>query len=91
MKLVIAIVQDKDARKAVDSLIGQGYRATRINTAGAFWKRSNATILTGVEDNAVQQVIQIFRETCRQPTVGENGLPGAGVVFVLPVSASLKF
>jgi uncharacterized protein YaaQ len=91
MKLVIAIVQDKNASKAVETLIAQGYRATRINTAGAFWRRSNATILTGVEDSAVHQVIQIFRETCSQPTVGESGVPGTGVVFVLPVGVALKF
>jgi len=91
MKLVIAIVQDKDAGPAVEELIGHGYGVTRINTAGGFLRRGNATVLTGVEDDQVQDVIRILRETCHEPTVSPDGVRSAGVVFVVPVNVAYKF
>lgn len=87
MKLVVAIVQDRDAGRVIDELVNHGFGATRVNTAGAFWKRNNATILTGVADRDTDRVIEIYQQYCRAP----EGHPTAGVLFVLPVSASLKF
>jgi uncharacterized protein YaaQ len=90
MKLVIAIVQDQDASKAVDELIASGFGATRINTAGGFLKRGNSTILTGVEDARANEVIQILRDTCRRPPAESGGTAASGIVFVLPVATSYK-
>jgi uncharacterized protein YaaQ len=90
MKLVVAIVQDQDASKAVDELVAHGFGATRINTAGGFLKRGNSTILTGVEDTRANEVIQILRDIChRVSTETINPIP-SGIVFVLPVAASYK-
>ena len=50
MKLIMAIVRDRDASTVIDELTRRGYGVTRINTYGGFLKRGNATILTGVED-----------------------------------------
>jgi uncharacterized protein YaaQ len=90
MKLVIAIVQDHDASKAVDELIAHGYGATRINTAGGFLKRGNSTILAGVEDTRANDVIQILRDVCRRPSSETSNPVSSGIVFVLPVAASYK-
>ncbi len=90
MKLIVAIVQDHDASKAVDELIGHGFGATRINTAGGFLKRGNSTILTGVEDERANEVIQILRDTCHRTQAESNQRTSAGIIFVLPVSASYK-
>ena len=91
MKLVIAIVQDKEAGPAVEELIGHGYGVTRINTAGGFLRRGNATVLTGVEDEQVEDVLRILRDTCREPTVNPDGVRSAGVVFVVPITIAYKF
>lgn len=88
MKLIVAIVQDQDASKAVDELIRQGFGATRINTAGGFLKRGNSTILTGVDDVRANDVLQVLRDTCRHPSEGNK--VSSGIVFVLPVAASYK-
>ena len=90
MKLIVAIVQDHDASKAVDELIGHGFGATRINTAGGFLKRGNSTILTGVEDERANEVIQILRDTCHHTHSESNQNASAGIIFVLPVGASYK-
>lgn len=88
MKLIVAIVQDQDASKAVDELIREGFGATRINTAGGFLKRGNSTILTGVDDAQANDVLQILRTTCRRSP--EVGKVSSGIVFVLPVDSSYK-
>lgn len=89
MKLIVAIVPDRVASKAIDALVQRGYGATRINTVGGFLRRGNATILSGVEDADADGVLQLLRETCGSPpSVEENR--AAGVAFVLPVAATLK-
>lgn len=89
MKLILAIVQDKDAAKAIDALVQGGYGATRINTVGGFLRRGNATIISGVDDADTDTVLRILRETCAQAPASD-GTRRAGVAFVLPVSATLK-
>ena len=90
MKLVIAIVENQHAGRAIEKLIAEGFGATRINTAGGFLKRGNATILTGVEDSQTSGAIQILRDSCGTPENSTAGVRSTGIVFVLPVVASMK-
>jgi uncharacterized protein YaaQ len=90
MKLVVAIVQDKDAGRAVDALVNRGYGATRITTVGGFLRRGNATILTGVPDAATPDVLRILRETAGTPAQEPGGVRTSGVAFVLPVCACFR-
>ncbi len=75
MKLIMAIVHSEDAGGLVDALVEKEYRATRINTAGGFLKESNATILVGVEDNQVEDVLAIMRTCCQSRTQYVNPMP----------------
>ncbi len=75
MKLVLAIVQKEDAGTLIDVLTEQGYRATRINTAGGFLKEGNATVLVGVEDTKVDEVLSLVESNCNTRTQYINPLP----------------
>lgn len=88
-KLILTIVRDQDAGKLIEALIAREYRATRINTAGGFLKRGNATLLVGVQDDQVDDVIGLVQDICRSSASPTNG-DGAGVLFVLPVAASFR-
>ena len=90
MKLVMAIVLDRDAAKVIGELTRRGFGVTRINTYGGFLKRGNATIITGVEDADSSTVIEILRETCGTPEISSEGVRATGVAFVLPVIATVK-
>ena len=81
MKLVVAIVTDQDAGHIIDALVQQEYRSTRINTVGGFLKRGNATLLVGVEDDQVDDVLRIMRENSHAHSSGST----RGAVFVLNV------
>ncbi len=69
MKLIIAIVQDEDSESTVRALTERGMRVTRLATTGGFLHRGNATLLVGVEDNQVESVMAVLRQTCRRRTV----------------------
>ncbi|MBA2381125.1 MAG: cyclic-di-AMP receptor [Chloroflexi bacterium] len=75
MKLVVAIVHHEDARALVDALLDREFRATKLSSSGGFLKQSNGTVLLAVEDDAVDEVLGIVRETCRSRTQVVNPMP----------------
>jgi len=75
VKLVVAIVHNEDAGALVDALLEREYRATRLHSSGGFLKQSNATIVVGVEEAQVDQVLAIVRENCTSRTQIVNPMP----------------
>lgn len=72
MKLVIAIVQDVDAGHVIEQLITHGHRVTRVASTGGFLRRGNATLLIGTEEEHVDPIIDILRDTCTPPESGQH-------------------
>ena len=75
MKLVVAIVHNEDAGALVDALLDKEYRATRLHSSGGFLKQSNATVILGVEDGKVDEVLDVVRDTCKARTQVVNPMP----------------
>src|SRR4051794_27856663 len=65
LKLVVMIVGRTDADRLIDRLVSRGLAATKIASSGGFLRRGSATILSGVEDEDVDDVIRMTREECR--------------------------
>ncbi|SHK08876.1 Uncharacterized protein YaaQ [Anaerobranca californiensis DSM 14826] len=65
MKLVIAIIQDRDSGKLLESLVDEGFKATKLASTGGFLKSGNTTVLIGVEDHQVDDVVGIIKQTCK--------------------------
>jgi uncharacterized protein YaaQ len=61
MKLVIAVVQDKDQRKVQDALLERGYQFTIVASTGGLLREGNVTFLIGVEAEQVEGVMQVMR------------------------------
>ncbi len=68
MKLILAIIQDEDAPATLQALVERGYRVTRIASTGGFLRQGNTTLLIGVEDHQVPEVVEILRRCCRTRT-----------------------
>lgn len=62
MKLVLAIVNRDDSSAVVQNLSRSGFYCTKLATSGGFLISNNITLLTGVDDEKVDQVISIIRE-----------------------------
>ncbi len=87
MQMVVSIVAADDAEPVTRGLIAAGYRVTRMNTAGGFFRRGNVTLLIGVEQPQVDDVLRIIDANVRQRAQAnpvESGMPMYGAtVFVL--------
>jgi len=68
VKLIIAIVQDEDVDGLTESLIAAGHRFTKVSTTGSFLRTGNTSLLIGVEDEVVADVMAVLQRTCRRRT-----------------------
>lgn len=65
MKLLIAVIQDKDSNRLSAALVKEGIRATKLASTGGFLKSGNTTFMIGVEDERVQEVMQLIKANCK--------------------------
>ncbi|NEW09617.1 hypothetical protein GK047_27190 [Paenibacillus sp. SYP-B3998] len=65
MKLVVAVVQDKDSNRLSNALIKEGFRATKLASTGGFLRAGNTTFMIGTEDERVQEALQVIRANCK--------------------------
>lgn len=65
MKLVIAVVQDKDSTRLSNALIKEGFRATKLASTGGFLKAGNTTFMIGIDDERVPEVIKVIKANCQ--------------------------
>lgn len=64
MKLVIAVVQDKDAHGVLTELARRGYGATKLASTGGFLREGNTTIMVGVKAGDIPMLMAIFKKQC---------------------------
>jgi len=101
MKMIMAIVNSDDANAVVQNLMKAHFSVTRLASSGGFLRAGNVTILVGVEDEKVQDVIDIIHKYSKSrkqmiPTAAEAGMNfypsmpveivvGGATIFVLNV------
>jgi uncharacterized protein YaaQ len=89
MKLVIAIVQNDDADDLIDSLTAADYRATRLASTGGFLRQGNTTIIVGVPEESVDDVLNIVANHGHNPAHGAAGFV-AHNPFPTPTTVTLN-
>jgi uncharacterized protein YaaQ len=101
VKLIMAVVQDRDSHRLSQALVREKLRVTKLASTGGFLREGNTTFLIGVDDDQVEKVLKIIRENSQvrkgwmtpQMGVGPEGdgsYPvevevGGATVFVLAV------
>ncbi|MBC8590241.1 cyclic-di-AMP receptor [Wansuia hejianensis] len=65
MKLIVAIVQDQDAPSLIEDLTEKEFRITKLSSTGGFLKAGNTTLLIGIEDEQLDEVIKIIENNCK--------------------------
>lgn len=72
-KLIFAIIRDSDSTAVLDSLVSNGFRATRISSSGGFMRQGNTTLIIGVEADKVDAAIACLKSACGStPTDGSH-------------------
>jgi uncharacterized protein YaaQ len=75
MKLIVAVIHDRDQKRTSDALLKAEYRFTKIASTGGFLREGNITILIGAEANEVEIVLGIINESCKTREQYVNVLP----------------
>lgn len=107
MKVILAIVQDKDSQQLQTHLVKENFRATKLPSTGGFLKAGNCTFVIGVEDEKVDEALQVIKKNCHTrtqyvtpsfilPDAGSMTDPvevqvGGATCFVLPVDKFVRF
>ncbi|NJN81118.1 MAG: hypothetical protein HC802_01745 [Caldilineaceae bacterium] len=60
----MAIIHSDDSRNLLDQLARLGYSATVTRSAGGVLHMANTTVFCGVQDEQVDNVLAIIRESC---------------------------
>ncbi len=68
MKLILAIVNKEDSSAVSQALIKNRFSVTKLATTGGFLMSGNITLLIGVEDEKVKDVVKIIEENSQQRT-----------------------
>ena len=91
MKLIIAIINYDDAGSVIESLSKSGFSSTRLSTTGGFLLAGNVTLLIGVEDEKVDDVIHTIAENSRKRTkmVPSTASFSAGMYAGMPVQVTV--
>lgn len=69
MKLVMAIVSNKDLTSVLSATGAEGYFSTKIATQGQFLQNGNTTILFGVSDEKLDALIELIKENVTKRVV----------------------
>ena len=64
-KLLVIITADSDADSLIQKLVQRGYPATKVSSTGGFLHRGNATILSGVDADDVDNILALVRSECK--------------------------
>lgn len=64
MKLVIAIIEDRDADAVLQAFTGRRIPVTRVATSGGFLSEGNTTLISGVDSAKVPTILDLLRKTC---------------------------
>lgn len=64
--LMAAVVQDRDAERAIQALKQSGVKVTRLSSTGGFLGRVNVTLLIGMQKGQEAQVVDALRESARK-------------------------
>jgi uncharacterized protein YaaQ len=83
MKMIVAIIRDKDNEPVSQALVKDGFRVTRIASTGGFLRRGLSTLMIGVSDDQVDMAIQVIKNSASPPE--ENGTKRV-TLFVLNVA-----
>ena len=85
MKLIIAIVQDEDASRLINSFMNEGISVTKLATTGGFLRSGNTTLLIGVDESRTPEVLGIIERVCKSRKQAASVTPpmsGATGVYV---------
>ena len=75
MKLVIAIIHDRDRGRITEGLLRGGFKFTKIGSSGGFLREGNVTLIIGVEEKDIDRALGIIGDVSKTRKQFVNVLP----------------
>lgn len=66
MKLVLAVIDNRDIRAVRGAMIEDDYRFTELGSTGGFLRGGSTTLICGVEDERAEPLIALLAAHCRR-------------------------
>lgn len=74
MKLVMAVISNKDIGKVMAALSNEGFFVTRISTAGQFLTDGHTTVFMGTDDEKVEKLFEVIEKNVTKRVVRQFGV-----------------
>ena len=74
MKLVISIISNTDSEKVISAIALAGFSSTKISTQGQFLVDGHTTLLVACEDEKVNTLIEIMKNSATKRVVATSGV-----------------
>lgn len=107
MKLIIAILSNKDVQNVLEALGKNGFSATRVSTNGVFLEDGHSCLFIGVEEVKLDEAFEVIKGAATKRVVRQYGVQSTltgtllkqpvdveeygGVAFVIDVEDFIKF
>ncbi|MCX7924614.1 MAG: cyclic-di-AMP receptor [Fimbriimonadales bacterium] len=75
MKLIIAVIHNRDKGRVVDALLESQFKFTQVASTGGFLREGNTTLLIGVEDSQLEELLRLLESNCRTREQYVNPMP----------------
>lgn len=91
MKLILAIVNNDDSAAVSSALTKGGFQVTKLATTGGFLMMGNTTLISGVEDEKVEEAISFIKANSGKRTqiVPNSTVMDIGGCSTLPVEVTV--
>lgn len=92
MKLIVAIIQEKDEKKLSQAFLDNDIRATKLSSTGGFLRAGNVTYLIGIEEEKVEDVLDVIRisSQTREQFVSSSGNLDIGMDLTSSMQVKVK-
>jgi uncharacterized protein YaaQ len=75
MKLIIAVVHDRDKQRVSAALLASGHSFTVMASTGGFLREGNVTFLVGAAPALVPEVMELLESNCKTREQFVNVIP----------------
>ena len=91
MKLVMAIIHAEDAHAVISHLTQDGFSVTKLATTGGFLKTGNTTIIVGVNEDKIDEILPNLNvhSRSRKQMIPSTSELGMGLSPSVPVQISV--
>ncbi len=66
MKLIFAIANAEDGAAVQSALTSAGHMVTKLSSTGGFLRQKNLTLMIGVEDSELDEVLSLISRYCKK-------------------------